>query len=196
MPQPLLIGLIAGLFALAAAVLGLIGVLVTTKVNFKLGKRTGDTQQQTADTARIEQLVEETQKLRAEITQLWDANRELRHAFELSDMRHEGERNKWDAEKRALTDRSASELRLLTAQNEGMHTENADLRKQLADTAKKLGRGQAELDKALLCQAQAEGGLVQAQRTITEKVCGLEQAGAPIVEQAGYPTPAEGSDHA
>lgn len=179
MPLPLLIGLVAGLFALAAAIVTVIGVLVSTKVSFKLGKKSGDVQQQTADTVRMEALAKETEALRAEISRLWQANQELRHQFEMADVKHEAERDGWDAEKHGLVDRSVSELRLLTAENEAVKADNADLRRQLEGASRKLVRTQADLETAQRCQAQAEGGLHQARRTISEKVCALPETTPP-----------------
>lgn len=177
MQQPLLIGLVAGLFALTTAILTLIGVLVATKANFKLGKRTGDVQQQSADTTRIAQLVAETQALRKEISDLWAANKDLRHQFEMAEARHESEQQTWIAEKRtlcdkhnaeksAMTDRFAAEMRTLTAESECLKVETKDLKHQFADTATQLGRAQADLAAALLAQAQAQGGLDSARETI------------------------------
>ncbi len=191
MPQPLLIGLVAGLFALAAALVGLIGVLASTKANFRLGKRNGDVQQQSADTTRIEQLVDETQALRKEISELWAANKDLRHQFEMAEARHESEQKTWIAEKRtlcdkheaeksAMTDRFAAEMRTLTTESEHLKVEAKDLKHQLADTATQLGRTQAALDSALLGQAQAQGGLDNAQKTIQTIASPSQTIAAPI----------------
>lgn len=177
MPQPLLMGLMAGLFALTAAIITLIGVLITTKSNFRLGKRTGDVQQQSADTTRIAQLVDETQALRKEISDLWADNKDLRHQFELAEKGHEGERDLWAAEKRtlvekwaqekaAMTDRFAAEMRQTATEGECLKVENKDLKQQLAETATQLGRTQSDLATALVAQAQAQGGLDSARETI------------------------------
>ncbi len=118
MQQPLLMGLMAGLFALTTAILTLIGVLVATKSSFKLGKRSGDVQQQSADTTRIEQLVGETEALRKEIRALWADNTDLRHKFEMAEKGHEGERDLWAAERRTLTDRQEAEKSATTERHQ------------------------------------------------------------------------------
>lgn len=196
MQQPLLMGLMAGLFALTTAILTLIGVLVATKSNFKLGKRTGDVQQQSADTTRIEQLVGETEALRKEIRALWADNTDLRHKFEMAEKGHEGERDRWAAEKSTLTDKheaekratterhqaeklamidhAAAELRQVATETVSLRAENADLRQKLAETATQMGRTEAGLEAAVRGQAQSEAALSQARRTITEKLHGSE----------------------
>ncbi len=71
MAQPILVGLIAAMAMLAASILTLVGVLWNTNTQFRLGKRSGDIAQQTAEDSRSKQLAEENKGLRAEMATMW-----------------------------------------------------------------------------------------------------------------------------
>ena len=153
MPQPIMIGLIAAMGMLAAAILGLVGVLVGTRINWKLGKRTGDIQlrdidvkqagvgiqQQTVDIARNEKLYQENEGLRKENQEQYTANRLLRH-----------EADQWDEERKTL----------------GRDLQAAQDRVAFLEAA--LERSEAECHFALAAQATAEGGLKTAMKTISD----------------------------
>ncbi len=153
LPQPVWIGLIAALGMLTAALLGLVGVLVGTRINWKLGKRTGDIQQagvgiqqQTVDIARNDKLFEENAELRKENQEQYTANRQLRHEAE-----------SWDQERRTL-------CRTADAAEEARRA--AQGRVALLEAA--LARSEAECSIALAAQASAEGGLKTAMKTLAE----------------------------
>ena len=164
MPQALAVAIITGLFTLTAAVLGLAGVLVKCWLDFSSGKRSADAaqkavgvqaqavgvQQEALDLARIEKLVKETEELRAEIRQLWEANRQIRHDFESSEKRHEEEKQSMRVECSNLTRRA----------------ESAEKDRDQAVRLKE--RAEAERDFALAAQERAEGGLKSAQKTIAD----------------------------
>ena len=176
MSQPLLIGLMTGLFTLSAAVLALIGVLVTTRANFKLGTRTGDVQQQTVgvqqqtvDVARIEKLVRETEDLRKEIQGLWDANRQLRKEFELAGTQHEGERDGWDVERRALKESVDALQESVEAQRTHIARQSGEITRQSGEIARltdELDTASVLASAAQAAQERAEGGLATAMKTI------------------------------
>ena len=78
LPQQILLGILSGVFLLAAAIVALIGVIWRAVTDFKTGKRTGDIAQQTADDKRMADLEAGNAKLRTEL----DAVREKAWATE------------------------------------------------------------------------------------------------------------------
>ena len=164
MPQPIMIGLIAAMAMLAAAILGLAGVLAAAKINWKLGKRTGDIQQQgvgiqqqTVDIARIEKLSKENEDLRAENQEQYTANRQLRHDLEAADMQHKTACATWDAERQGWrAERGQATSALVTAQA------------RIASLEEALTQSDAVSQVALAAQAAAEAGLKTAMKTISE----------------------------
>lgn len=88
--QPILVGILGGLFAVTAAILGLIGVLWKANTDFKLGKRTAAVAEQTAEDNRAKEVAVENKGLREEIKLLrketWETEQGLRQ--EITEQRH------------------------------------------------------------------------------------------------------------
>ena len=155
MTQQVAVALIAAMAVLAGAILTLVGVLITTKVTFKLGKRTGDVAQQTADSARIQQLLLENQSDREEARKQWKENLELRRACDLAETQHQAEKDGWEAERAGWKLKVDALLRQVEARE-------AELRQK--ETL--VGRAEAERDLAVEGQICAESGLSATLKTI------------------------------
>lgn len=143
MAQPILVGILGGIFAVAAAILGLIGVLWKANTDFKLGKRKADLEEQTAEDKRASDLSTENARLRTEI----DALREKTWNTEL--VLREKIRNYENA---ALVSKETV----------------IGLKENVAEQKEKLDEATAQLNIALLAQERAEGGLTTAMKTIHE----------------------------
>lgn len=162
MTQQVGIALIAAMAVLAGSILTLVGVLISTKINFKLGKRSGDIAQQTADGARIAQLLLENQNDREEARKQWEENKELRRASDLAEAQRQTEKDGWEAEKRSWSLKVETLLRQVEMRDAEISMRDAELTKK--DTH--IGRAEAERDIAVEGQICAESGLVATLKTI------------------------------
>lgn len=135
LPQPILVGILGGLFAVTAAILGLIGVFQKANTDFKLGQRTAAVAEQTAEDNRAKEVALENKGLREEIKLL--------------------RKETWDTE-------------------QGLRQEIKEQRHKIAELEEMIARLTAQVNIALRAQERAEGGLVNAQKTI-QQICPPEQ---------------------